>query len=146
MLFALPPLQAPAPPAQVAGVPWWSEPMKLALPFGPMAPAVRPVRRAPQRAGEATVEVTALVLPEEVIAHRELKLSLTAAALETFRLSGSGSLEGRAMLATFSGFDASNIQGLANAQTKALQELFNPPRPPSTGSGWNLAVRGEPQR
>jgi hypothetical protein len=99
-----------------------------------------------RRAGEATVEVVAPGLSEEFSARTQLRLSLNGLAREAFSLSGGGSLEGRLMLATFSGFNASNIQGLANAQTKALQELFNPPRVRPSWGLWSLGVKAEPRR
>ncbi len=80
------------------------------------------------RPGEAWVEVTAPELPEATSAELQLRRELILEARRTFSLAGSGSLEGRTLLATFASYDASTIQGLANAQTRALQNLFNPPR------------------
>ncbi|HJW33972.1 MAG TPA: hypothetical protein VJ505_11450 [Holophagaceae bacterium] len=99
-----------------------------------------------RRTSTATVEVVAPGMTEEFTARTQLRLDLTAVARDMFSLSGSGSLEGRVMLATFATFDASNIQGLANAQTKALQELFNPPRVRPTWGAWSLDVKAEPHR
>lgn len=99
-----------------------------------------------RRAGEATVEVVAPGLNEEFTARTQLRLSLTALARDTVNLSGRRSLEGRIMLATFSSFNAANIQGLANAQSKALQDLFNPPRVRPTWGAWSLDVKAEPRR
>ncbi len=96
--------------------------------------------------GTATVEVVAPGMTEEFTARTQLRLELTTVARDMFNLSGTGSLEGRAMLATFSAFDASNIQGLANAQTKALQDLFNPPRVRPTWGAWSVDVKAEPHR
>ena len=98
------------------------------------------------RSGEATVEVVAPGMSEEFTARTQLRLSLTALARDTVNLSGRGSLEGRLMLATFSSFNAGNIQGLANAQSKALQDLFNPPRIRPTWGALSLGVKAEPRR
>lgn len=98
------------------------------------------------RSGEATVEVVAPGLSEEFTARTQLRLSLTALARDTAHLSGRGSLEGRVMLATFGSFSAGNIQGLANAQAKALQDLFNPPRVRPSWGAWSLEVKAEPRR
>ncbi len=99
-----------------------------------------------QRSGEATVEVVAPGMSETFAERVQLRLSLAAVAREAFSLAGRGSLEGHAMLATFGAFDASNIQGLANAQTRALQDLFNPPRVRPTLKEWTVEVQAEGPR
>ncbi|HJV23721.1 MAG TPA: hypothetical protein VJ570_13545 [Holophagaceae bacterium] len=144
MLLALL-LQAPPPQWEE---PWWPGVFKATLPLRQLdvsgRKAVTTGRSHP--GNQATVEVVGQGMSEEFAARTQLRLDLTALARATFRLSGSGSLEGRTMLATFSAFDASNIQGLANAQTKALQDLFNAPRSRPSWGNWSLGVSAEPRR
>jgi hypothetical protein len=126
--------------------PWRPGEFRAELPLLRLQVPTPKARIHRDRPGEATVEVMAPGLSEEASALQQLRLELTLQARDTMALAGPNSLEGRAMLAVFSSFNASNIQGLADAQTRALQNLFNPPRLRTTWGPFSVSAAPERRR
>lgn len=142
----VPLLMPPQIPPPAWELPWRPGEFRGELPRLPRLGTPTPAGRRSEQPGEATVEVIAPVLTEEVGALRQLRLDLTLQAREMFALAGTTSLEGRAMLALFSSLNASNIHGLADGQTRAMQNLFNPPRIRATWGPLSLSATPERPR